>query len=194
MRRIDAQDAWSTGRVQFAWALVPILFALCAPPAHAASVGATLPKARMLRLATSDGSGGTSWGCSVQVVGGAFTLGLTTITLGLDYAYTRDFAAGANYAFFDGVLGVGVPFALTPSLYLTPAADVHALAFVASPLGVDAPGFGYAPRLTLGWRPASNVSVELAGSYVVLPGLSRGGAAAAVGGMTVVELGGVFRL
>jgi len=177
-----------------ALALAPLIAALSAPPAHAAAVGATLPKARMLRLATSDGAGGTSWGGSVQVVGGAFTLGMTTVSLGLDYAYTRDFAAGANYAFFDGVLGVGVPFALTPSLYLTPAADLHGLAFVASPLGIDAPGLGYAPRLTLGWRPASNVSVELAGSYVVLSGLSRGGAPTASGGMAVVELGGVFRL
>lgn len=158
-------------------AIAALLTMLLPTPAAAAGVGFSLPKFRALTL-----DGATSWGASVQVVGGAFSLGPTRLDLDFDYAYTRDFAAGANYSFFDAAAGLGYPMGFTPQLYVVPAVDVHALAFVAAPQNPDGPMFGVAPRLTVGYRPSRQISMELGASRLFF----------GRGGLTTVELEGTY--
>jgi hypothetical protein len=169
-------------------ALCAIAFSLCfaSQSAAAAGVGFSLPKARVLTL---DGS--TSLGASVQVIGGAFSIGTARLDLGLDYALTRDFGAGANYAFLDALAGLGLPLTLSSSLYVTPALDLHVIGFAATPQGVDKPVFGIAPRLTLGYRPSSQLAVELGTSYNFLFGVSAAGRSL-TGTMLAIELGGTY--
>ncbi|MDB5095714.1 MAG: hypothetical protein JWM80_135 [Cyanobacteria bacterium RYN_339] len=160
-------------------ALVAAALALLVPsPAQAAGLGFSLPKARMLTL-----DGATSWGGSVQVVAGSFNVGMARIDLALDYGYTRDFGAAANYAFFDGMAGVGVPLGLGPQFVLTPSLYGHVLPFVASPVPVTSPLFGVGPRLTGAFKPAANVSVELGLGYDFV--VSRGG-------MATLDVGGTY--
>jgi hypothetical protein len=161
-----------------ALAVALALVGATALPAQAAGLGFSLPKARMLTL-----DGATSWGGSVQVVAGAFSIGMTRVDLALDYGYTRDFAAATNYAFFDGMAGVGVPLGLGPQFVLTPALYAHVLPFVASPTPVTSPLFGMGPRLTGGFKPAANVSVELGLGYDFM--FSRGG-------MATLDVGGTY--
>jgi hypothetical protein len=154
------------------------LVLLFAPSAQAAGLGFSLPKARMLSL-----DGATSWGGSVQVLAGAFNVGMARIDLAFDYGYTRDFAAGTNYAFFDGMVGAGVPLGFGPQFTLTPALYAHMLPFVTSPSPVTSPLFGVGPKLTAGFRPSPNTSGELGLGYNYL--FSRGG-------MATLEVGGTY--
>ena len=147
-------------------------------PAQAAGLGFSLPKARLLNL-----DGATSWGGSVQVVAGAFSIGHARVDFSLDYGYTRDFTNATNYAFFDGMAGVGVPLGLGPQFVLTPALYGHVLPFVASPTPVTSPLFGLGPRLTGGFKPAANIGVELGLGYDFI--LSRGG-------MATLDVGGTY--
>lgn len=165
--------------------LVALGVLLAASPAHAAGVGFSLPKFRALTVGDA-----TSLGGSVQVVGTSLNMNRVAVSLGLDYAYTRDFSQGANYAFFDFNLGAGLPLGITPQFYLTPAVDGHLLAFVASPEGLGGPAFGVAPRLTGGFQPSKAIRVELSLSHAFLPML--GGRPVRSGGMTIVELGGSY--
>ena len=159
-----------------------------AAPASAAGVGLSLPKFRSLSV----GADATSFGGSVQVVGTSFSIGLASFDLGLDYAFTRNFAAAANYSFFDLGLGVGVPLGITPQVYVKPALDGHALLFVASPENLGTPTVGVGPSLTVGYKPNATMAVELGAGYALLPGLSAAGRPAA-GGLFTVELGGTVR-
>ncbi|MFP5503218.1 MAG: hypothetical protein ACLGIN_12080 [Candidatus Sericytochromatia bacterium] len=152
-------------------------------PAEAAAVGVSLPKFRAL-VVDEGTTTATSFGGSVQVVGTGLSINKVAVNIGLDYAYTRDFAAAANYSFFDLQLGAGLPLGLTPQFYLTPAVDLHSLFFVASPQGLGSPAFGVAPRLTVGFQPSKAIRVELSGSQTFLPAISSG--------MTIVELGGSY--
>lgn len=154
------------------------------PPAWAAGVGISLPKLRVLTL-----DGDTSFGGSVQVIGGRFNVSRARVDLALDYAYTRDFARAGNYSFFDALAGLGMPFGITSAIYVMPAVDLHALAFVASPQGVDGPAYGVAPRLGVGYQPSNRFAVELDLSHAFLWGANAGGRALG-GGMTTLELGG----
>lgn len=158
-----------------ALAVALALVGATALPAQAAGLGFSLPKARMLGL-----DGATSWGGSVQVVAGAFSIGMTRVDLALDYGYTRDFAAAQNYAFFDGMVGVGVPLGLGPQFVLTPAVYAHVLPFVTP---ITSTLFGMGPRLTGGFKPAANVSVELGLGYDFI--FSRGG-------MATLDVGGTY--
>jgi hypothetical protein len=158
--------------------LAAALVCAVATPAQAAGLGFSLPKARLLTL-----DGATSWGGSVQVLAGGVSIGLTRVDLALDYGYTRDFGAGTNYAFFDGMAGVGVPLGLGPQFVLTPALYAHVLPFVASPTPVTSPLFGVGPRLTGGFKPATNISVELGLGYDFIFGR---------GGMATLDLGGTY--
>lgn len=167
-----------------------LIAVLVAAPAQAAGVGISLPKFRVLTVSEPAGTA-TSVGGSVQVVGTNLSIGAVQLKVGLDYAYTRDFAAAANYAFFDLGLGAGVPLGITPQFYLTPAVDTHTLFFAASPQGLVSPAFGVAPRLTVGFQATKQVRVELSASQTFLLGL-RANNRAASGGMTLVELGGSY--
>lgn len=168
-----------------------LAFAVLTPaPALAAGVGFSLPKFRYLTLNDATGAS-NSVGGSVQVVGSNFSIGAAALGVGLDYAYTRDFGAGANYSFFDLDLGIGVPFSVTNAIYVQPAIDGHLLMWVASPESLQSPSFGVAPRLTVGYKPRTNISVELGVSQMLMVGLNsaRG---PRQGGMTIVELGGSY--
>lgn len=167
-------------------ALVGLFVAVGAAPAHAAGVGLSLPKFRALTVGDA-----TSYGGSVQVLGTTFSINRVSVDLGLDYAYTRDFSQGNNYAFFDFNLGAGLPLGITPQVYVVPALDAHVLAFVASPQGLGSPALGVAPRLTAGFQPAKAIRVELSVSHTFLPALMAGKAMRS-GGMTIVELGGSY--
>lgn len=153
-------------------------------PAQAAGVGFSLPKLRALTL-----DGNTSWGGSVQVIGGAFNVGLVRVDLALDYAYTRDFKAGANYSFFDGLAGLGVPLSFTPAFYVMPALDGHVYGFVATPEDATGAAFGVAPRLTFGYHPTPKIAVELGASEAVVLG-AKTATRSLSGLLTTVELGG----
>lgn len=167
-------------------ALVPaIALAWCAP-ASAAGLGFSLPKFRALSV-----GGANSLGGSVQVIGSRFSLGLVKFDVGIDYAYTRDFAAGTNYSFFDVKVGGGLPFGLTQQVYLEPAVDAHTLMFVASPEGLRTPAFGVGPRLTAGFKPSSNIAVELGVGYAFMLNMAAAGKATP-GALTTVEIGGTY--
>lgn len=167
-------------------ALAILLAALVAAPARAAGLGYSLPKLRVLTVGQALSVGG-----SVQVIGSTFEIGSVATQLGLDYAYTRDFGASANYSFFDLALGAGVPLGFTPQFYVTPALDVHSLFFVASPQSLDTPAFGLAPRLSFGFRPSRAVALELGLSQAFLLGLTAKGKPQS-GGLTTVELSGTY--
>jgi hypothetical protein len=166
-----------------------LILALAAP-AEAAGVGFSLPKFRALTVGGGAGAA-TSVGGSVQVVGTRFSIGAVKLDVGLDYAFTRNFGTSANYSFFDLTLGGGVPFGFTPQFYVEPALDTHTLFFVASPEGLGTPAFGLGPRLTAGFRPASNIAVEVAAGYAFMLTMAAGGKATP-GGLTTVEIGGTY--
>lgn len=174
-------------RLSIRLALVAALAVAGASPAEAAAVGVSLPKFRAL-IIDEGTTTATSFGGSVQVVGTGLSINRVAVNVGLDYAYTRDFAQAANYSFFDLQLGAGLPLGITPQFYLTPAVDLHSLFFVASPQGLGSPAFGVAPRLTVGFQPSKAIRVELSGSQTFLPTLTN----ARSGGMTIVELGGSY--
>lgn len=158
--------------------------------AEAAGVGFSLPKFRALTVG-SGATGANSAGGSVQVIGTNFSIRPIKFDVGLDYAFTRDFGAGANYSFFDLTFGAGVPFGLTPQFYLEPAVDTHTLFFVASPQGLGTPAFGLGPRLTAGFKATNNISVELKGGYAFMLNLQAAGRPTA-GALTTIELGGTY--
>jgi hypothetical protein len=163
---------------------------LAPAPALAAGVGFSLPKFRYMTVTDATGTAG-SVGGSVQVVGGNFSIGPAALTTGLDYGFTRNFGAGANYSFFDVDLGLGVPLAVTDAVYEQPAIDGHMLLWVASPESLTSPSFGVAPRLTFGYKPRTNISVELGVSQMLLVGLNSA-KGPRQGGMSIVELSGTY--
>lgn len=161
-------------------------------PAWAAGVGMTLPKFRTLSITgpSAAAPAATSYGGSVQVIGGNFGLRPLQIGLALDYVFTRDFAQGGNYSFFDPSLQVGVPLGLSSQFYVTPAVEARYLWMVTSPQGLDS-ALGFGPSLTVGYRPSTNVSVELTLAYTRLPALvAQGGQLE--GNMGTVEIGGSY--
>lgn len=159
-------------------------------PAHAAGLGFSLPKFRALQVASGAGTA-TSLGGSVQVIGTSFSILPLKFDVALDYAYTRNFAAGTNYSFFDVAFGGGVPFGITPTLYVEPAIDTHTLLFVASPESLGSPAFGVGPRLTGGFRPASNIAVELSASYALMLSMPTATRPTS-GGLTTIEISGTY--
>lgn len=171
-------------------ALVSAIALAWAAPASAAGIGFSLPKFRALNVGTG-ASTAHSLGGSVQVIGTRFSMGIVKFDVGLDYAYTRNFAAGANYSFFDLQLGGGVPFGLTPQFYLEPALDTHTLLFVASPEGLSTPTFGLGPRLTAGFKPSANIAVEVGLGYAFMLNMAAGGKGTP-GGLATVEVGGTY--
>jgi hypothetical protein len=161
-----------------------------ATPAHAAGVGFSLPKFRALTVGAGAGAA-NSLGGSVQVVGTSFSIRPIKFNVGLDYAFTRDFAAGANYSFFDLTFGAGVPFGFTSQFYVEPALDTHTLLFVASPEGLGTPAFGAGPRLTGGFKPTANIAVELSAGYALMLNMMAAGRSTP-GGLLTVEIGGTY--
>lgn len=140
--------------------LAPLLYALLAPPVQAAAVGFSLPQGLLLNADGQLAAGG-----SVSVLSTNANVSNVRVGIGLDYAYARQLANAGEYAFFDLTLGAGLPFAVGPQAYLMPAVDGHAIYFVTSPEGGLLPALGIAPRLTVGFHPAPNVSVEVSLSH-----------------------------
>ncbi|HEY9724624.1 MAG TPA: hypothetical protein V6D47_21660 [Oscillatoriaceae cyanobacterium] len=155
-------------------------------PAQAAGVGYALPSFRVLTVGQA-----LSLGASVQVIGTTFQISDVAAQAGLDYAYTRDFSASTNYAFFDLTVGAGVPLGFTPQFYVTPALDLHSLFFVSSPENLNTPAFGIAPRLSFGFRPARALAIELGLSQAFLLNLASKSQPHS-GGLTTVQLSGTY--
>lgn len=173
-------------------AVTAVVWSAIASAANAAGVGISLPKFRALSVTPNGGSAAVSYGGSVQVLGGDVSISLLRLGASVDYAYTRDFVTATNYAFFDPVLSLGLPLAIAPRAYVIPGVDGHALLTVASPVGLSAPALGWGPHLTLGYRPAASLAVELTWSYATFPQApSQSGPANA--GLTTVSLGGSYQ-
>lgn len=172
----------------------PVLaLALQATPALATGMGISLPKLHVLNLESADPglalAPSTSYGGSVQVAGGTFSLRPFQVGVALDYAYTRDFERGAQYSFFEPSARLGLPLALSSQVYLRPEVDVRGLWLITtSPYNL--PSWGLGPGLTLGFRPMANVAVELTLSYTNLPAAS--GIGQVRGTMGTLEVGGSY--
>lgn len=151
-------------------ALLATLLLLPAP-AWATSVGVDLPRYRHLALRDTSGTlRALGWGgLGVSVLETGWNLGPARLELGLEYTFIRDLHIATNYSFFDARVGLGLPLALTPQFYLVPALEGHSLMTVASPEGLDPVVFGYAPKLSVGYRFTPAATLEVGYALTLVP-------------------------